>query len=84
MDPADVSADDKVALTTLVNYIENVTTLRIELQQEIDKLYSYILSNSLHDEHQPIDNHFDYIWQSPGKANVTIPFSRKLTSIDLE
>jgi hypothetical protein len=32
VDPADVSADDKVALTTLVNYIEDVTTLRAELE----------------------------------------------------
>lgn len=50
----------------------------------MDKLFNYILSQCLHDEHQPIDNHFDYVWKSPGKADVTIPFSRKLKLIDLE
>lgn len=33
----------------------------------------------------PIDNHFDYIWvPGNGKANITIPFSRRAVTVDIE
>ena len=62
-----------------------VKTVRNILEAEIDKIYTYYLRASLHDEHMPIDTKFDYVW-SPGngKPNVTIPFTRRATSIDLE
>lgn len=33
----------------------------------------------------PIDNHFDYKWvPGRGKPNVTIPFTRRAVTIDIE
>ena len=62
-----------------------VKTVRDELEAEIDKSYIYLLKNSLHDEHAPIDVHFDYHWHptNSDKPNVTIPFSRRPIMIDL-
>jgi hypothetical protein len=49
IDPADVSDDDLKALTKLINTVTKVQTLRQVLEQEIDKLFNYILGQSLHD-----------------------------------
>lgn len=62
----------------------SVRTIRTEIEEEIDKAYIYLLRNSLHDEHQPIDVHFDYNWTKYDKTNVTIPFARRPIMIDLE
>lgn len=33
----------------------------------------------------PIDKHFDYIWApGNGKPNITIPFSRRAITVDIE
>lgn len=32
----------------------------------------------------PINDHFDYVWIRRGLPNVTIPFSRRAVSIDIE
>jgi hypothetical protein len=44
-----------------------IKTIRNLLEEEIDKIFTYYLRFSLHDEHQPIDNHFDYKWV-PGRG----------------
>jgi len=86
VDPPDTTEEDRAVLLRMLNNIMGVKTLRFELEEEIDKLYSYYLSNSLHDEHMPIDDHFDYTWnpRTPGRQNVTIPFSRRPITIDIE
>lgn len=85
VDPATVTDEDKTALTRLLNNILGVKTIRNTLEEEIDKFYSFYLRASLHDEHMPIDTHFDYIWiPGPGKKNVTVPFSRRAVTVDLE
>lgn len=84
VDPATVTDEDKAAITRLLNNIVNVTTVRLLVEQELDKSFRYYLNNSLHDQHQPIDNHFDYIWKRSGKPDVTVPFTRRAIAIDLE
>lgn len=85
VDPATATEDDKVALTRLLNNIINVTTIRNSLEAEIDKIFTYYLRASLHDEHMPIDNHFDYKWvPGRGKPNITIPFTRRAVAVDIE
>jgi len=43
------------------------------------------LRASLHDENQPIDKNFDYKWvPGNGKPNITIPFTRRAVSVDIE
>ena len=49
IDPADVTEDDKKVLTEMMNNIIGVKTIRVQLEEEVDKIYEYILSNSLHD-----------------------------------
>ena len=49
IEPADSSDDDKAALTKMVNNLFNASSIRILLEQEIDKIYSYFLRASLHD-----------------------------------
>lgn len=69
----------------LLNTIEGVKTVSNSLEEEINKIYSYYLRASLHDEHMPINDNFDYIWVPGGnKKNTTISFSRRAISIDLE
>lgn len=85
LDPADASDDDKAALTRMLNNIMGYKTIRNMLEEEIDKIYSYYLRASLHDEHHHIDPQFDYIW-SPGRnaSNITISMTRRPLSIDIE
>lgn len=85
LDPADASDDDKAALTRMLNNILGYKTIRNMLEEEIDKIYSYYLRASLHDEHHHIDPQFDYIW-SPGRntSNVTISMTRRPLAIDIE
>lgn len=61
-----------------------IKTVRLMLEEEIDRYYNYYLLASLHDEHQPISTHFDYVWSPRGKPNITIPFTRKAVSVDVE
>lgn len=63
-----------------------VRTIKIELEDIIDSIYTFILKTCLHDEHQPITAYFEYLWvpTTPGKPNVTIPFTRRGVSIDVE
>jgi hypothetical protein len=86
VDPPDASEDDKATLLKMLNNILQVRTVRLELEDEIAKYYSYYLGNSLHDEHNPINDHFDYTWdpRQPGRANVTIPFLRRAVNVDIE
>jgi hypothetical protein len=85
VDPATATEDDKKSLTRLLNNIMGVKTIRNLLEEEVDKFYSFYLRASLHDEHMPVDNHFDYKWvPGRGKPNVTIPFERRPLTIDIE
>lgn len=85
IDPATTLDADKVQLTRLLNNIMQVKTVRNLLEDEIDRYFSFYLRASLHDEHMPVDNHFDYIWSpGQGKPNVTIPFTRRPVTIDIE
>lgn len=85
IDPADASDDDKATLTRMLNNIMGYSTIRNMLEQEIDKIYTYYLRASLHDEHSPITPQFDYVW-SPGRnaSNITISMLRRPVSIDIE
>lgn len=62
----------------------NVSTIRLELEIEINRYYSYLLRNCLHDDNHPISDHFDYVWSRIGKPNITIPFTRRGVNIDIE
>jgi hypothetical protein len=84
IDPADASDEDKSSLTRMLNNIMSIKTIRNQLEEEVDRYYNFFLRASLHDEHQPVDNHFDYVWQPMGKPNVTLPFSRRPLTIDIE
>lgn len=85
VDPPNLSDTDKIVLTKMFNNIAGIKTVKNVLGDEIDKIYSYYLRASLHDEHMPIDDHFDYYW-IPGwnQSNIIVPFSRRAIGIDLE
>lgn len=85
IEPADASDDDKVTLTRMLNNIMGYQTIRNMLETEIDAIYSYVLRNSLHDEHHHIEPQFGYVWQ-PGRnrTNVTISMLRRPITIDIE
>lgn len=85
IDPPNLTDADRDIITKMFNDISGTKTVKNVLGEEIDKIYSYYLRASLHDEHMPIDDHFDYTWL-PGwnQPNVTVPFSRRAIGIDLE
>lgn len=85
IDPPDATDDDRAILTRMFNNIMGYETIRNQLEEEIDKIYSYYLRVSLHDEHHHIDPQFDYVW-SPRKhaPNVTISMLRRPIYIDIE
>lgn len=69
----------------MLNNLLGYKTIRNQLEEEIDKIYSYYLRNSLHDEHMHIDPQFDYKWQSRRNAsNITISMVRRPIYIDVE
>lgn len=85
LDPPTATEEDRTQLLKLLNNIMQVKTVRLILEEEIDKIYTYYLRASLHDEHMPIDTQFDYKWvPGNGKPNITVPFTRRATAIDLE
>jgi hypothetical protein len=85
IDPADASDEDKDVLRSMLNIIIGIKTIRNQLEEEIDKIYTYYLRASLHDEHHHIDPQFDYVWQSRRNGtNVTISMVRRPISIDIE
>jgi hypothetical protein len=86
IDPPTVTEADKTVLLAMLNSLSGSSSLKAILENEIEKIYGYYLNNSLHDEHMPIDDHFDYIWDPkvPGKKNITIPFVRRPISVDIE
>lgn len=63
-----------------------MTTLRHELEDDIDLIYHFYLLNNLHDENMPIDEHFEYRWEDPVKSrgNLDIAFTRTPHFIDIE
>ncbi len=67
VDPPTIADSDKEVLTQMLNTIKGVKTVSNILEEEINKIYSYYLRASLHDEHMPINDHFDYIWV-PGQG----------------
>lgn len=85
IDPPTTLDSDKVQLARMLNNIMSVKTVRNLLEEEIDRFFAFYLRASLHDEHMPINNHFDYVWSpGQGKPNVTIPFSRRAVTVDIE
>lgn len=85
VDPADASEEDKTVLHRMLNNILGYKTIRNQLEEEIDKIYSYYLRNSLHDEHMHIDPQYDYVWQSRRNGtNITISMLRRPIYIDVE
>lgn len=83
--PTDATDEDKEVLHRMLNNIMGFKTIRNMLEEEIDKVYTYYLRASLHDEHHRIDPQFDYIW-SPGRnrSNITISMVRRPLYIDIE
>lgn len=55
------------------------------LEAEIDKIYHFLLRNSLHDEHHHVDPQFDYHW-TPRRntTNYIISMKRRPLYIDIE
>ena len=70
----------------MFNDIMGVKTIKVLLEEEIEKYYRYYLNNSLHDEHQPISTHFDYQWIpfNSTTPKATITFKRRPILVDLE
>lgn len=66
IDPPNLTDTDREIITKMFNDIAGTMTVKNVLGQELDKIYSYYLRASLHDEHMPIDDHFDYKW-IPGR-----------------
>lgn len=67
----------------MLNSMEDHRDTKNYLEIEINKNYSYYVNSSLHDKHFPIDSQFDYHWTPQHKPNVTVPFFRRPTSVDL-
>jgi hypothetical protein len=69
----------------MLNNLMGYKSIRILLEDEIDKIFSYYLRASLHDEHHHIQPQFDYIW-SPGRnqTNVSVSIIRRPVTIDIE
>ena len=84
MDPPDATDDDKKYLREMFNNIMHVKTVRNQLEEEIDKIYYYLLRASLHDEHHHFEPQFDYRWASrSGGKEVTISMKRRPIQIDI-
>lgn len=66
-----------------MNNILNVTTVRHELEDEIEKSYQYFLNQSLYDDRRIIDVHYDYEWVG-SKGKLVIPYDIKPTFVDIE
>lgn len=84
-DPADISDEDKINLSKMLNNILQVKTVRNLLEEEIEKAYRFYLGACLHDEHFHIDSQFDYKYvpTTLGKQNITISMVRKPYTIDV-
>lgn len=67
----------------LLNNIINVTTVRLELEDEVDKIYHYLLSQSLYDDRRIIDEHYEYEWVGT-KGKLLIPYEIRATAVDIE
>lgn len=82
LDPPELIETDKQALLKILNNLAPKDIVG-ELEEEVNKIYSYYLNASLHDKHFPIDTQFDYHWSAPGKKNQTISFQRRPNSVDV-
>lgn len=81
--PSNTSEEDLKNLHRLLNDIINVTTVRHELENDINKLYNYYLSLNLYDNRRIIDELYEYVWDGP-KGKFTIPFSINATGFDIQ
>lgn len=66
-----------------MNDILNVTTVRHELEDEIEKYFYYYLSQSLYDDRRIIDEYYEYVWTG-SKGKFVIPLSINATGVDIE
>ena len=56
------------------------------LEDEIDKIYSYLLNASLYDERKHITDHFSYEWVDPitTRGNLTINYMINTTTMNID
>lgn len=70
-------------LRVLLNTHADVVTVRQELEQEIDKYFSYYLNQSLYDDRRILDEYYEYVWNGP-KGKFVIPYMINATGVDVE
>ena len=63
-----------------------VKTIKVLLEEEIRKYYIYYLNNTIHEDNQLLDPHFDYQWIpfNSTTPKATITFKRRPILVDLE
>jgi hypothetical protein len=67
----------------LLNNIINVTTVKHELEDELEKVYSFFLTQSLYDDRRIINEHYEYEWVG-SKGKIVIPYELIATGVDIE
>lgn len=82
INPPDIFSEDLKNLQKMMNNVPNITTVKHELEDDIEKFYQYFLNQSLYDDRRIIDSHYDYSWMGP-KGKFTIEYEMVATGVDI-